>query len=99
MQSVKISTNISLEVFRMMKHYIQQKDIKESKFFENAILNYLQLTNFLPDNIIIPSKIVVSKSSEEQILNHINNPQKITEAMKDLFQVNRNVNGNSASTT
>ncbi|CAN2041389.1 Ribbon-helix-helix protein CopG domain-containing protein [Candidatus Magnetomoraceae bacterium gMMP-15] len=87
MQSANISANISFETFKLMEHYVHQKGIQTSILLENAILHYLQAIDYLPEDIIIPPKIIVSKTCGENLLKCIENPSKPTKAMKALFKV------------
>ena len=52
---------------------------------EEALLHHLQALRELPQDIIIPTRIVVSRESGERIAKRLRKPEPPTEAMRRLF--------------
>ncbi len=74
------------ETKKLVEEYIQTKGVKEAILIETALLHHLQALKELPDDIIIPPRISVSEESGDKIMEHLDNPQEPTRAMKSLFE-------------
>jgi len=84
-QQIQVSTRVSPETKRMIEEYVRAKGEKEAVLIETALLHHLQALTEIPENIIIPPRILVSEDSERMILESLDNPPKPTDAMRSLF--------------
>jgi uncharacterized protein (DUF1778 family) len=84
--SKQISAYISNETQANMEHYSATYGIKKAFLIENALDHYLQALYEIPQEFIIPSKLVLSEKSFEKVMDMIENPPKPTEALRDLMR-------------
>ena len=84
--SKQISAYISDETQKKMENYSTAYGIKKAYLIENAIEHYLQALHEIPEEFIIPSKIVLSKESFEKVIDMMENPSEPTEALKELMR-------------
>ncbi len=69
----------------MMEEYVRAKGGKEAVLIETALLHHLQVLRELPEDMVIPPRILVSEDSGRMILESLDNPPEPTDAMKSLF--------------
>ena len=67
-----------------MDQYIVKKGIQESELIENALLYHINALLELPEEVIVPPKIVVSKETGMKLRELLENPPEPTDAMKEL---------------
>ena len=87
--SKQISAYISSETQANMEHYSATYGVKKGFLIENALDHYLQALYAIPEEFIVPSKLVLSKESFEKVLEMIENPPEPTEALKNLMRRDR----------
>lgn len=85
MKHVQISAVVSEETRKMLDRYARAQGLKKGFVIEEALLHYLQAMVALPQDAIVPPRIVVSREAGEEILERLNKPVKPTKAMKALF--------------
>lgn len=84
--SKQISAYISSETQASMEHYSATYGVKKGFLIENALDHYLQALYAIPEEFIIPSKLVLSKKSFERVTDMIENPPEPTQALIDLMK-------------
>ncbi|QTA93361.1 Uncharacterized protein dnm_094620 [Desulfonema magnum] len=60
---IQVSARVSPETKRMMDEYVQAKGEKETVLIETALLHHLQALRELPEDVVIPPRILVSEDS------------------------------------
>jgi hypothetical protein len=83
--TTQISANISVETKARMEKYVRAHGIKKSHLIETALLHHLSALEEIPEDILIPPVLELSRESGEQVLQRIENPPAATAAMKALF--------------
>lgn len=84
----QISAYISNETQAKMEHYSATYGVKKGFLIENALEHYLQALYTIPEEFIIPSKIVLSDSSFETVMDMVDNSPEPTKELIDLLQSN-----------
>jgi len=84
--SKQISAYISNETQANMEHYSVTYGIKKAFLIENALDHYLQALYAIPQEFIIPSKLVLNEESFKTVMDMIENPPEPTEALRDLMR-------------
>ncbi len=84
--SKQISAYISDDTQKNMEHYSEIYGVKKGFLIENAIDHYLQALYEIPEEFIIPSKIVLSDESSKKVMDMVENPPEPTEALKELMK-------------
>ena len=82
----QISAMISPETKERLERYARAHGLKKGFLIESALLHHISALESLPADVIVPSRLVVSRSSGESILEKIAGPQEPTAAMKELFE-------------
>ncbi|RLA69701.1 MAG: hypothetical protein DRG30_09925 [Epsilonproteobacteria bacterium] len=76
--SKQISAYISNETQENMEHYSATYGVKKGFLIENALDHYLQALYEIPEEFIIPSKLVLSDKSFQMAMDMIGNPPEST---------------------
>jgi hypothetical protein len=86
MAETQISAYISDEAKAALETYVRQRGVKKAYVIEEALLHHLQALREIPEDVIIPARLVVSKKSMQDIAAHINSDEEPSEALKALFR-------------
>ena len=81
----QVSAYISPDTRTALEEYVEAHGVKKGHLIEMALLHHLQALRELPQDVIIPPRIVVSAQTGEWLLDLVENPPEPTEAMRDLF--------------
>jgi len=84
----QISAYISSETQASMEHYSATYGVKKGFLIENALDHYLQALYAIPEEFIIPTKLVLTDESFQMVMEMMENPAEPTQALKDLMQDN-----------
>jgi len=84
----QISAYISSETQMKMEHYSATYGVKKGFLIENALEHYLQALYTIPEEFIIPSKLILSEASFNSVLEMMKNPPEPTQALMDLMRSN-----------
>lgn len=82
---VRISAYISAETKELVDRYAEEHELKRGHLLEEALLHHLQALRELPTDVLIPSRVVVSKASWKNIERRRTKPRRPTAAMRKLF--------------
>lgn len=83
--STQMSAFISAETKKLVERYTEAHGVKKAALIESALLHHLQALRELPQDIIIPPRLVVTRKSGERLLERLARPRGPTPAMKALF--------------
>ncbi len=83
--TTQISANISAETRELLERYVAAHGVKKSYLIETALVHHLSALDAIPTDLLIPPIIEVSRSTGSAILERIENPKPVTEAMRALF--------------
>ncbi len=84
--NTQISAYITKETKDLVERYVRARGVKKGFLVESALLHHLQALGELPADVIIPPRLVVSQKSGKAILEQLEKPAEITDAMKALFE-------------
>ena len=82
----QISAYISKETKDLVEQFVQARGVKKGFLVESALLHHLKALEELPADVIIPPRLVVSRESGETVLEELEKPAELTDAMKALFE-------------
>ncbi|MCK5799840.1 MAG: hypothetical protein KAI47_21770 [Deltaproteobacteria bacterium] len=85
MASVQISAMISTETKERIERYSQAHGLKKGFLIESALLHHISALEALPADVIVPTRLVVSRKTGETLLKRIAAPEEPTPAMRSLF--------------
>jgi hypothetical protein len=82
----QISAIISDETKELLEKYARANGLKKGYLIEHALLHHLQAIENLPQEVIVPAQLTVSREVIADIAAMIENPEGPTEAMMALFE-------------
>lgn len=85
MADTQISAYISQATKDKVERYVKAHGVKKGHLIEQALLHHLQALEEIPESMIIPPRIVLTKASFEKVAKAIRNPPKPTPAMRALM--------------
>lgn len=85
MADKQISAMISEGASVLLDRYARAHGVKKGFLIESALLHHLEALNEIPDDVIIPPRIVVSKASMEAIADLVERPPAPTQAIRTLM--------------
>jgi hypothetical protein len=85
MHTSQISASISDETREWLERYVRARGVKKGFVIEQALLHHLQALSELPEEVVVPARLVVDGDSGERILSRLEAEEGPNEAMKELF--------------
>lgn len=83
---VQISTHIAASTKRDLDQYAEAHGLKQGYLIEEALRHHLSALRELPADVIIPTRLVVTRESGQRLLQRIARPGRPTPALKKLFK-------------
>lgn len=81
----QISAYISEETKGQIESYVKRKGVTKAFLIETALQHFLQALRELPEDLIIPARLVVSEASLERIAERLNQDEEPTPALRALM--------------
>jgi len=85
MNVTQISANISPETRDRLERYVRARGLKKGFVIEQALLHHLQALNELPQDALIPPRLVVPAESGERLWERLATREGPNRAMRELF--------------
>ena len=67
MTTTQISAYISKSTKEQVEAYVKSRGVKKGYLIEEALLHHLKVLKEIPEDIVIPARLVLSKKSMEQV--------------------------------
>jgi hypothetical protein len=84
--TTQISAHISKETKAEIEAYVRQKGVKKAFLIEEALRHHLQALREIPEDLMIPGRMVLTPESMERVAEQIERDEEPTEALKLLFR-------------
>lgn len=84
--STQVSAYISEETKAQIEAYTKSHGTKKAWLIEEALQHHLLALREIPEDLIIPSRLVLTKNAIAQIEQRLAEEGQPTEALKDLFR-------------
>lgn len=81
----QISAYISEETKSQMESYVRRKGVTKAFLIENALQHFLQALRELPEDLVIPARLVLSETSLTQLAERLDDDEEPTLALKSLM--------------
>lgn len=81
----QISANISPETQDRLERYVRARGLKKGFVIEQAILHHLQVLGELPDEVVIPPRLVVGRETGDRLLDRLASGESPNQALQALF--------------
>ena len=85
MADTQISAHISDTTRDEVERYVDAHGLKKGNLVEQALLHHLQALRELPEDIIIPPRLRVTRGSFDQVVALVAEPRKPTPALRRLM--------------
>lgn len=85
MAETQISAYISEDTKSELETYVKQRGVKKAYVIEEALLHYLQALREIPEDVIIPAKLVLSEKSLTAVAERLAADEDPSEGLKALF--------------
>jgi hypothetical protein len=85
MAETQISAYISEDTKSELETYVKQRGVKKAYVIEEALLHYLQALREIPEDVIIPAKLVLSEKSLAAVAERLAADEEPSEDLKALF--------------
>jgi len=82
---VQISAVVSQATKDMLEQLVKARGLKKGYVVEEALRHHLQALQELPDDVIIPSTIVLTNESFKELVREIEKPRKASPALRKLM--------------
>lgn len=86
MGATHISAYISNETNASVENYVKKSGINKGFLIEEALLHHLQALKEVPQDVIIPTRIQLTDSSMEQLLELLENTPEPTPELTTLMR-------------
>lgn len=84
--TTQVSAYISEETKAEVEAYVKRRGMKKGYLIEEALQHHLQALREIPEDLIIPSRLVLTDRAMAEIVDHITQEDHPTEALKALFR-------------
>jgi predicted transcriptional regulator len=84
--TTQVSAYISEETKAEVDAYVKRRGVKKAYLIEQALQHHLQALREIPEDLIIPSRLVLTAEAMAQIAERITQGEQPTEALKTLFR-------------
>lgn len=85
MPTTQISAHIAEETKERLDRFVRRTGQTRARVIEDALLQHLQALEELPDDVLVPARVVLTAESAAVVRDTITRPPKPTKEMKRLF--------------
>ncbi len=86
MSTVQISAHVSEATKDALERFAEARGLKKGFVIEDAILHHLQALREVPEDLLVPVRLVVSEASLARIVERVEHPRRPTPAMRKLMK-------------
>ena len=83
--TIQVSAYISEETKAEVEAYVKRRGVKKAHLIEQALQHHLQALREIPEDLIIPSRLVLTDKAITEIVDRITRKDRPTEALKAMF--------------
>ena len=84
--TTQVSAYISEETKAEVEAYVKRRGVKKAHLIEEALQHHLQALREIPEDLIIPSRLVLAGEAMAEIAERITQVDQPTESLKALFR-------------
>lgn len=85
-KTTQVSAYISEETKAAIEAYVKRRGVKKAHLIEEALQHHLQALREIPEDLIIPSRLVLSGQAMEEIAARIDRESEPTDALINLMR-------------
>jgi hypothetical protein len=87
--STQISAHISDETKAQLEAFVTSRGVTRARLIEDALLHHLQALREIPDDLIVPSRLLVSETTLERLAGLVESDAPPTPALRELMHSGR----------
>lgn len=84
--TTQVSAYISEETKAQVEAYARRRGLKKAHLIEEALQHHLQALREIPEDLIIPSRLVLTGAALRQIAEQLTSDEETDEALDSLFR-------------
>jgi hypothetical protein len=84
--TTQVSAYISEETKAAIEAYVKRRGVKKAYLIEEALQHHLQALREIPEDLIIPSRLVLTGEAMAEIADRVIQEEQPTESLKALFR-------------
>ena len=84
--TTRISARISKETKAELEAYVRQKGVKKAFLIEEALRHHLRALSEIPEDLVIPGRLVLTPKSMERVADRIECDETATEGLESLLR-------------
>ncbi len=84
--TTQVSAYISEETKAEVEAYVKRRGVKKAYLIEEALRHHLQALREIPEDLIIPSRLILTDEAMAETARRIAQENHPTEALKTLFR-------------
>ena len=83
--STQISAHISDETKAQLEAFVTSRGMTKARLIEDALQHHLQALREIPNDLVVPSRLLVSDASMERLLQVIESDDQPAPALRELM--------------
>ncbi|MGB5178565.1 MAG: ribbon-helix-helix protein, CopG family [Gammaproteobacteria bacterium] len=84
--TTQVSAYISEETKAAIEAYVKRRGVKKAYLIEEALQHHLQALREIPEDLIIPSRLVLTGEAMAEIADRVIQEEQPTKSLKALFR-------------
>ena len=84
--TTQVSAYISEETKAEIEAYVKRRGVKKAYLIEEALQHHLQALREIPEDLVIPSRLVLTREAMNEIAERFDSKGEPTESLKALFR-------------
>lgn len=84
--TTQVSAYISEETKAEVEAYVKRRGVKKAYLIEEALQHHLQALREIPEDLIIPSRLILTSEAMAEIAENIIHEDQPTESLNALFR-------------
>lgn len=84
--TTQVSAYISEETKAEIEAYVKRRGVKKAYLIEQALQHHLQALREIPEDLIIPSRLVMTAEAMAEIADRLSQDDQPTDALQTLFR-------------
>ena len=84
--STRISAHISDETKAQLDAFVKSHSITKARLIEEALQHHLLALRVIPDDLVVPSRLVVTEASMERLAERLASDEPPTPALRELMR-------------
>lgn len=85
-QQTQIAARIDESTKRELDAYAEEHGLKQGHLIEEALRHHLRALKELPADVIVPTRLVVTRESGERVLERLKHPGRPNRALRELMR-------------